>query len=97
MIRRCRKAGLTEQEFKLTDGFVITIRRKAGEAAEGVTPQVTPQVTRQVTRQVTEQVEVLIRLLDVAGRFFQIYPQLLPTLDVNVWSTLGKLTPNYAL
>jgi hypothetical protein len=93
MIRRCRKAGLTEQEFKLTDGFVITIRRKAGEAAEGVTPQ----VTRQVTRQVTEQVEVLIRLLDVAGRFFQIYPQLLPTLDVNVWSTLGKLTPNYAL
>jgi len=39
MIKRCRDAGLAEPEFALTDGFVITIRRK--------TPQVTPQVTPQ--------------------------------------------------
>jgi predicted HTH transcriptional regulator len=30
MIERCREAGLSEPEFKLTDGFVTVIRRKAG-------------------------------------------------------------------
>ena len=28
MIRRCREAGLPEPEFSMTDGFVITMRRK---------------------------------------------------------------------
>lgn len=28
MIARCRKAGLEEPEFALTDSFVTTIRRK---------------------------------------------------------------------
>ena len=28
MIKLCRKAGLAEPEFSLTDGFVITLRRK---------------------------------------------------------------------
>jgi predicted HTH transcriptional regulator len=44
MIRRCREAGLPEPEFSISDGFVITIRRKSGE----VTGQVAGQVTRQV-------------------------------------------------
>lgn len=35
MIRRCREAGLPEPEFAAADGFVITLRRKAGE----VTPR----------------------------------------------------------
>lgn len=33
MIRRCREAGLPEPEFAAADGFVITLRRKAGEVA----------------------------------------------------------------
>ena len=52
MIRRCREAGLPEPEFSLSDGFVITIRRKSGE----VTGQVARQVTGQVAGQVPEQV-----------------------------------------
>jgi len=49
MVDRCRTAGLLDPEFKLTDGFVITIRRKPGIAFEsvgGVTLQVTPQVRK---------------------------------------------------
>ncbi len=33
MIRRCREAGLPEPEFSVSDGFTITLRRKAGEVA----------------------------------------------------------------
>jgi predicted HTH transcriptional regulator len=36
MIERCREAGLPEPEFKLTDGFVSVIRRKAEKAFEAV-------------------------------------------------------------
>ena len=36
MIDRCRKAGLREPEFKLTDGFVATIRREPNRAFEAV-------------------------------------------------------------
>ncbi len=36
MIERCRRAGLKEPEFKPTDGFVTTIRRKPGRAFEAV-------------------------------------------------------------
>jgi ATP-dependent DNA helicase RecG len=36
MITRCREAGLPEPEFRVTDGFVTTIRRKTRE----VTPEV---------------------------------------------------------
>ncbi|MDO8803925.1 MAG: hypothetical protein Q7R35_05820 [Elusimicrobiota bacterium] len=32
MITRCRDAGLAEPEFGLTDGFVVTIRRKPEQA-----------------------------------------------------------------
>jgi ATP-dependent DNA helicase RecG len=45
MIRRCRDAGLPEPEFRLDGGcFVLTLRRKTGQA----TPQVTPQDGEQV-------------------------------------------------
>ena len=33
MIRRCRKAGLPEPEFSISDGFVVTLRRKSGDAS----------------------------------------------------------------
>jgi ATP-dependent DNA helicase RecG len=72
MIRRCRKAGLTEPEIRLDGGsFVLTIRRKKPEpetkSASGraqdkaheaqVTPPVTPPVA----------VAVLIRLIGSTG------------------------------
>jgi predicted HTH transcriptional regulator len=43
MIKRCREVGLDEPEFALTDGFVVTIRRKpdlAFKTVGGVTGQV---------------------------------------------------------
>lgn len=36
MIKRCKKAGLAEPKFALTDGFVVTIRRKPDIAFESV-------------------------------------------------------------
>jgi len=36
LLTRCRKAGLPEPEFALTDGFVVTIRRKPQLAFETV-------------------------------------------------------------
>ena len=36
MIERCREAGLSEPEFKQTDGFVTVIRRKPGQAFAAV-------------------------------------------------------------
>jgi ATP-dependent DNA helicase RecG len=61
MIARCRSAGLAEPEFALTDGFVITLRRKpetafatvGGPAAGEVTGQVTGQVAGQVAGPIT--------------------------------------------
>ena len=44
MIERCCEAGLPGPEFKLTDGFVIVIRRKAGKAFEAVGGKITPEV-----------------------------------------------------
>lgn len=43
MIKRCRIVGLDEPEFALTDGFVVTIRRKpdlAFKAVGGITGEV---------------------------------------------------------
>ncbi|MHB8769934.1 MAG: Fic family protein [Syntrophales bacterium] len=51
MVTRYRAAGLPEPEFKITDGFVVTLRRKPGAAFEsmgGVTAQATAEVTAQV-------------------------------------------------
>jgi ATP-dependent DNA helicase RecG len=62
MIKRCRNFGLDEPEFALTDGFVITIRRKPGIAFEAV-GGITPQVTQQVTPQVTPQVRKLLAII----------------------------------
>jgi len=48
MIRRCRSIGLAEPEFALTDGFVVTIRRKpelAFEAVGGITGEVRKLLT----------------------------------------------------
>ena len=56
MIARCRKAGLKEPQFMLTDGFVITLRRKPARAFEAVGGKTLPRSTGQVTGQVTEQV-----------------------------------------
>ncbi|HYN44800.1 MAG TPA: hypothetical protein VER35_02255 [Candidatus Limnocylindrales bacterium] len=49
MIKRCHDVGLDEPEFALTDGFVVTIRRKpelAFEAVGGITGEVTGEVQR---------------------------------------------------
>lgn len=46
MIRRCREAGLPEPEFALTDGFVITLRRKAVQVTGEVAGEVTGEVRK---------------------------------------------------
>ena len=63
MIERCRKAGLPEPEFELTDGFLIRLRRRPDLAFEAVGGVVTPPVAPPVA----PPVEVLIRLLGQAG------------------------------
>lgn len=53
MIKRCRKAGLPEPEFTLTDGFVTTIRRnpeRAFEAVAGKKRTRTGQVARRTAK-----------------------------------------------
>ena len=66
----CRKAGLPEPEFTLTDGFVTTIRRNPELAFEAVagkkrtgTGQVAGQVTGVVAGEVTGEVERVVRVL----------------------------------
>jgi len=71
MIERCRKAGLPEPEFTLTDGFIVTLRRKPELAfalvGGQVAGQATPPLTPPVTPPVAPPVEVLARLLKQAG------------------------------
>lgn len=55
MIERCQKAGLPEPEFKLTDGFVTTLRRVPNRAFELVGGKITPPVTGEVTGEVEAQ------------------------------------------
>jgi len=45
MIRRCREADLPEPEFSISDGFVITLRRKSSEVP-GEVAQVKAQVAQ---------------------------------------------------
>jgi predicted HTH transcriptional regulator len=52
MIRRCQEAGLPEPEFSLSDGFVVTLRRKAQRLPAPGTDEVTDQVTDEVTVEV---------------------------------------------
>ena len=65
MIDRCRASGLPEPEFKLTDGFVTTLRRKLSIGP--VTPPVTPPGAGQGAGEVAPPQAVVVRLLDVAG------------------------------
>jgi ATP-dependent DNA helicase RecG len=71
MIERCRKVGLPEPEFKLTDGFVTILRRQPERAFAAVGGggggQVTPPVTPPVAPPVTPPLEVLVRLLGQVG------------------------------
>ena len=57
MIRRCLDAGLPEPEFAVSDGFVITIRRKAP-----VTPDLTLQVGTKLALS-RHQVDILHKCL----------------------------------
>ena len=53
MVEHCRAAGLADPEFKLTDGFVVTIRRKpdsAFKAVGGITGEVTRPESRPESR-----------------------------------------------
>jgi ATP-dependent DNA helicase RecG len=63
MIERCREAGLAEPEFKLTDGFVTVIRRKAGKAFEAVGGKVTPEVGTKLALS-RHQVQILHNCLE---------------------------------
>ncbi len=63
MIRRCRNFGLDEPEFALTDGFVVTIRRKpelAFKAVGGITEEVAGVVTGEVTGEVKRLLALLV-------------------------------------
>lgn len=77
MIDRCRRVGLPEPEFTLTDGFVITLRRQparafaavGGPAAGAVTGEVAPlvppltaPVTGEVAGEVTGEVGKLLKI-----------------------------------
>jgi ATP-dependent DNA helicase RecG len=62
MIRRCRSVGLDEPEFALTDGFVVTIRRKpelAFKAVGGITGEVTGEVAGEVAGEVQRLLTVM--------------------------------------
>lgn len=53
MVERCRAVGLSAPQFTLTDGFVITIKRKpdlAFKAVGGTTGEVAGEVTGEVKR-----------------------------------------------
>ncbi|MCX5810688.1 MAG: hypothetical protein NTX36_15185 [Proteobacteria bacterium] len=53
-----------QNEFALTDGFVVTIRRKpdlAFKAVGGITGEVTGEITGEVTAQVAAQVALFCR------------------------------------
>jgi len=52
MIRRCRKSGLAEPSFSVSDGFTATLWRKPGVPPHKVAHQVTHEVTHQVTHEV---------------------------------------------
>ena len=65
MIERCRKAGLDEPQFALTDGFVFTLRRQPERPFKAVGGEAAKPVP--VTPPVSPPVEVLLRLLDRAG------------------------------
>lgn len=54
MVERCRAVGLSEPQFTLTDGFVITIKRKpdlAFKAVGGTTGEVTGEVAGELALQ----------------------------------------------
>ncbi len=71
MIERCRSAGLPEPEFALTDGFIITLRRKpelafaavGGNAAGRAAPPVAGEVAGEVAGQVVEEVRRVVLVL----------------------------------
>lgn len=75
MIRRCVAAGLAEPEYKVTDGFVTTIKRaiaavpgrsrpESAALAGQVAGQVTAEVTGEVAGAVTGEVEKLLLIFD---------------------------------
>ena len=67
MIKKCREAGVPEPQFPLTDGFVVTVRRKPGRAFEAVGGKVKDEVTGEVaggvTGEVSDEVINLLRIL----------------------------------
>jgi len=67
MIAQCRRAGLPEPEFALTDGFVVTIRRKPEMAFEAVGGQSEAEGRDQVGTKSglgRDQVEILRKCIE---------------------------------
>jgi len=50
MIRRCQETGLPEFEFSLSDGFVVTLRRKAAGIFKASIGRITGEVTDELRR-----------------------------------------------
>ena len=62
MIRRCREAGLRAPEFRLDDGFALTLRRREYASGNARVPATATPVETQVETQVKTPVKIL-RLL----------------------------------
>ena len=62
-IKRCRNFGLDEPEFALTDGFVVTIRRKPG-----ITFEVVGGITGDVTALTAGMIEMTIPVKPTSSR-----------------------------
>jgi predicted HTH transcriptional regulator len=63
MIERCRNVGLAEPEFSLTDGFVITLRRKPGRAFVAIGGKTQPE-SRPESARMTGQFEAPVTLFE---------------------------------
>ncbi len=68
MIERCHKAGLGGPEFTLTDGFVVTVRRKPGRAFEAVGGISTEQVTEPESQPESQPESMNIRIVNLLGK-----------------------------
>ena len=86
MIRRCVEAGLPEPEFRVSDGFVIVIRRPAGvgAAAPEVTPEVTPEVRLALVVQGAMSRRELQQILNLRDDEHFRVAYLLPALDAGL-------------
>ncbi len=66
MIARCKKAGLPEPKFAVSDGFVITLGRRPQSAFEQVRPSAGETVTPQAPRKYPASTPQVLAVLEAA-------------------------------